>query len=137
MAFEWKRIFTISLVLLCRVYFSGALIDPARGPSDLNKRLQKVAAVHVRGLNSPFSTVLIGLLVAGSTINMFSLIGYIKLMGLVTKNGILQVDFANRERQRGISADCCSGNHFMHRRFDTENGRPFLKAPHNASQVTR
>jgi HAE1 family hydrophobic/amphiphilic exporter-1 len=47
--------------------------------------------------------VLLGLMVAGSTINMFSLIGFIMLMGLVTKNGILLVDFANRERQRGLS----------------------------------
>jgi HAE1 family hydrophobic/amphiphilic exporter-1 len=47
--------------------------------------------------------VLLGLLVAGSTINMFSLIGFIMLMGLVTKNGILLVDFANRERRRGLT----------------------------------
>ncbi|UXN58455.1 efflux RND transporter permease subunit [Phyllobacterium zundukense] len=47
--------------------------------------------------------VLLGLMVAGSTINMFSMIGFIMLMGLVTKNGILLVDFANRERQRGLS----------------------------------
>ncbi|MQB12042.1 AcrB/AcrD/AcrF family protein [Agrobacterium sp. ICMP 6402] len=47
--------------------------------------------------------VLLGLMVAGSTINMFSLIGFIMLMGLVTKNGILLVDFANRERKRGLS----------------------------------
>ncbi|MGK6316734.1 efflux RND transporter permease subunit [Neorhizobium sp. DT-125] len=46
--------------------------------------------------------VLAGLLVAGSTINMFSMIGFIMLMGLVTKNGILLVDFANRERRRGL-----------------------------------
>ncbi|WER18161.1 efflux RND transporter permease subunit [Agrobacterium fabrum] len=47
--------------------------------------------------------VLLGLMVAGSTINMFSLIGFIMLMGLVTKNGILLVDFANRERRRGLT----------------------------------
>jgi HAE1 family hydrophobic/amphiphilic exporter-1 len=46
--------------------------------------------------------VLAGLLVAGSTINMFSMIGFVMLMGLVTKNGILLVDFANRERKRGL-----------------------------------
>lgn len=45
--------------------------------------------------------VLIGLMVAGSTINMFSMIGFFMLMGLVTKNGILLVDFANRERRQG------------------------------------
>ncbi|ALN71902.1 hypothetical protein M673_04180 [Aureimonas sp. AU20] len=47
--------------------------------------------------------VLFGLLVSGSTINMFSMIGFVMLMGLVTKNGILLVDFANRERRRGLS----------------------------------
>ncbi|MGP4751086.1 efflux RND transporter permease subunit [Agrobacterium pusense] len=53
----------------------------------------------------PLSLVgaLAGLMVAGSTINMFSLIGFIMLMGLVTKNSILLVDFANRERRRGLS----------------------------------
>lgn len=49
--------------------------------------------------------VLLDLMVAGSTINMFSLIGFIMLMGLVTKNGILLVDFTNKERQRGLSLD--------------------------------
>ncbi|CVI63414.1 efflux RND transporter permease subunit (plasmid) [Agrobacterium leguminum] len=47
--------------------------------------------------------VILGLMAAGSTINMFSLIGFIMLMGLVTKNGILLVDFANQERKRGLS----------------------------------
>jgi HAE1 family hydrophobic/amphiphilic exporter-1 len=47
--------------------------------------------------------VVLGLMVAGSTINMFSMIGFIMLMGLVTKNGILLVDFANRERRQGSS----------------------------------
>jgi HAE1 family hydrophobic/amphiphilic exporter-1 len=47
--------------------------------------------------------VLLGLMATGSTINMFSLIGFIMLMGLVTKNGILLVDFANQERKRGLS----------------------------------
>lgn len=46
--------------------------------------------------------VILGLLVAGSTLNMFSMIGFIMLMGLVTKNGILLVDFANQERKRGL-----------------------------------
>ena len=47
--------------------------------------------------------VIFGLMVAGSTITTLSLIGFIMLMGLVTKNGILLVDFANRERQSGLS----------------------------------
>ena len=47
--------------------------------------------------------VVLGLLVAGSTLNVFSVIGFLTLMGLVTKNAILLVDFANRERVRGAS----------------------------------
>ena len=40
--------------------------------------------------------VFLALLVAGTTLNIFSIIGFIMLMGLVTKNAILLVDFANR-----------------------------------------
>lgn len=43
--------------------------------------------------------VVLMLLVFGSTLNMFSIIGVIMLMGLVTKNAILLVDFANRARE--------------------------------------
>jgi len=43
------------------------------------------------------------LLVWRSTLNMFSVIGVIMLMGLVTKNAILLVDFAIRARDDGMS----------------------------------
>jgi HAE1 family hydrophobic/amphiphilic exporter-1 len=43
----------------------------------------------------------------GSTLNMFSIIGIVMLMGLVTKNAILLIDFAIRSRQgeHGLGAD--------------------------------
>jgi multidrug efflux pump len=41
--------------------------------------------------------------VFGQTLNIFSQIGMIMLIGLVTKNGILIVEFANQQRQRGLS----------------------------------
>jgi len=47
--------------------------------------------------------VLLALLLFGSTFNMFSMIGFIMLMGLVTKNAILLVDFANQARNRGVA----------------------------------
>jgi HAE1 family hydrophobic/amphiphilic exporter-1 len=47
--------------------------------------------------------VALALLLAGSTLNMFSDIGFIMLMGLVTKNGILLVDFINRARAGGLA----------------------------------
>jgi hydrophobe/amphiphile efflux-1 (HAE1) family protein len=47
--------------------------------------------------------VMLALLVTGSTLNLFSMIGLIMLMGLVTKNAILLVDFANQARKRGAT----------------------------------
>lgn len=47
--------------------------------------------------------VMLALLLWGSTLNIFSMIGLVMLMGLVTKNAILLVDFANHARQRGAS----------------------------------
>jgi HAE1 family hydrophobic/amphiphilic exporter-1 len=44
-----------------------------------------------------------GLALTGSTLNMFSMIGIIMLMGLVTKNAILLVDFTNTLRSRGLA----------------------------------
>ncbi len=38
----------------------------------------------------------------GQTLNIFSQIGIIMLIGLVTKNGILIVEFANKKREQGI-----------------------------------
>lgn len=46
---------------------------------------------------------LIGLAVTGYTLSMFSMIGLLILMGLVTKNGILVVDFTNQLRAQGYS----------------------------------
>lgn len=46
--------------------------------------------------------VFLALLVTGSTLNIFSIIGFIMLMGLVTKNAILLVDFANQGRREGL-----------------------------------
>jgi len=42
------------------------------------------------------------LLIFGSSISIMSLIGIIMLMGLVTKNGILLIDYTNVLRERGI-----------------------------------
>ncbi len=49
--------------------------------------------------------VVLALLLFGSTLSMFSVIGVVMLMGLVTKNAILLVDFAIRAREPGIDAD--------------------------------
>ena len=45
--------------------------------------------------------VVLALILARSTLNLFSIIGFIMLMGLVTKNAILLIDFVNQERRQG------------------------------------
>ncbi|MGN6388241.1 MAG: efflux RND transporter permease subunit, partial [Burkholderiaceae bacterium] len=45
--------------------------------------------------------VFLALMFFRSTLNMFSIIGFIMLMGLVTKNAILLIDFANQARRAG------------------------------------
>ncbi len=45
--------------------------------------------------------VFLSLLLFRSTLNLFSIIGFVMLMGLVTKNAILLVDFANQARKAG------------------------------------
>ena len=48
--------------------------------------------------------VLLALALTRTTFNLFAMIGFIMLMGLVTKNGILLVDFANQaRREQGLS----------------------------------
>lgn len=46
---------------------------------------------------------LLSLWIFGQTLNIFSQIGMIMLIGLVTKNGILIVEFANQSRKKGMS----------------------------------
>jgi HAE1 family hydrophobic/amphiphilic exporter-1 len=46
--------------------------------------------------------VVLALLMFGSALSMFSVIGVVMLMGLVTKNAILLVDFAIRMREEGM-----------------------------------
>jgi multidrug efflux pump len=54
-------------------------------------------------LSVPLATLgaLLSLFATGGSINLYSQIGIILLVGLVTKNAILLVDFANQERARG------------------------------------
>ncbi|MES2682213.1 MAG: efflux RND transporter permease subunit [Pseudomonadota bacterium] len=67
--------------------------------SQFGSFLQPVAIMASMPLS--LAGVFIALLVTGSTLNMFSIIGFIMLMGLVTKNGILLVDFTNQGIREG------------------------------------
>lgn len=52
-----------------------------------------------------FSGAFLGLLLFHQSINIFSLIGFILLMGIVKKNSILLVDFTNQVRSEGVTAN--------------------------------
>ena len=56
-------------------------------------------------LSVPLSMVgaLLALKFSGGTLNVFSQIGLITLVGLITKHGILIVEFANKARQTGMA----------------------------------
>ncbi len=71
-----------------------------------------VLAAQFESFKDPFTIMLtvplaiagamLTLSIFGQTMNIFSEIGMIMLIGLVTKNGILIVEFANKKRERGI-----------------------------------
>jgi HAE1 family hydrophobic/amphiphilic exporter-1 len=56
-------------------------------------------------LSLPFAVIgaLAALLASGQFMSMFAMIGMIMLMGLVTKNGILVVEFTNQLKEQGRS----------------------------------
>jgi multidrug efflux pump len=52
-----------------------------------------------------FTGALIALALTGTTLNIYSEIGLVMLVGLVTKNSILIVEFAKMKREEGMSAE--------------------------------
>jgi multidrug efflux pump len=71
-----------------------------------------VLAAQFESLVHPFTVLLavplavtgalLALKIAGSTLNLYSQIGMILLIGLVTKNSILLVEYANQLKERGL-----------------------------------
>lgn len=104
--------------------FQTALSGPSRDYSESSSNIlfafglalvliYLVLAAQFESFKDPFtimltvplalSGALLSLYVFNQTINIFSEIGMIMLIGLVTKNGILIVEFANQKREMGLS----------------------------------
>ena len=62
-----------------------------------------VLAGAIAKMGIPIGGALMGLLIAQKPLGLFALIGIVLLMGLVTKNAILLVDYALIARQQGQS----------------------------------
>lgn len=58
-------------------------------------------------LSIPFSALgaILALALSGSSMNLYAMLGFIMLIGLVAKNSILLVDFANEQLAVGLSMD--------------------------------
>jgi multidrug efflux pump len=50
-----------------------------------------------------FAGALLGIHICHGTLNIYTEIGLVTLIGLITKNGILIVEFANQQQRRGLS----------------------------------
>ncbi|EGO64925.1 efflux RND transporter permease subunit [Acetonema longum] len=84
-----------------------------------------VLAAQFESYIDPFSIMLalplsiigaiVGLLLTGSELSIMSLIGIIMLMGLVTKNAILLVDFAKQRRAQGVERNQALVDAAVHR----------------------
>jgi HAE1 family hydrophobic/amphiphilic exporter-1 len=74
-----------------------------------------VMAAQFESLTYPFIIILsilfgiagvyLGLMVTGTTLSMMGMVGIIMLIGIVVKNGIVFIDYANLNRERGLSVD--------------------------------
>jgi multidrug efflux pump subunit AcrB len=70
--------------------------------SQFNSFLHPVTVLSILPLS--VAGAAFGLLIAGKTINVFSMIGVLLLMGIVKKNSIILVDYATIMREEGLDA---------------------------------
>ncbi len=90
--------FTDSFSGLLLAFWLGILVAYMVLASQFNNYLHPVAVLFA--LPFSISGALITLFLAGQSLNVYSLIGLILLMGIVKKNSILLVDFTNQSREK-------------------------------------
>ncbi|MDI9631701.1 MAG: efflux RND transporter permease subunit [Acidobacteriota bacterium] len=93
---EFQRSFASLLFAL----FLGILVAYMILASQFNSFLHPVTVLTILPLS--VAGAAFALLATGRSLNIFSMIGLLLLMGIVKKNSIILVDFANQLRERGI-----------------------------------
>ncbi len=82
------------ILSLCFIYLVlAAQFESFRGP-----------LVIMLSVPLSITGALIALYISGGTLNIYSQVGIITLVGLITKHGILIVEFANQKREEGFSS---------------------------------
>jgi hydrophobe/amphiphile efflux-1 (HAE1) family protein len=80
----------------------GVLVAYMVLASQFNSFMHPVTVLSILPLT--VAGALLALLIAGKSINIFSMIGLILLMGIAKKNSIILVDYANQLREQGLGA---------------------------------
>ncbi|MEK6814627.1 MAG: efflux RND transporter permease subunit [Nitrospirota bacterium] len=71
--------------------------------AQFNSYLHPVTIMACLPISLPFG--FLSLMLAGMTLNVYSMIGMLLLFGIIKKNSILQVDYTNTLRARGVPRD--------------------------------
>jgi multidrug efflux pump subunit AcrB len=73
----------------------------------LSAQFESFASAAVIMLTVPFGlgAAIMAIWLSGGTLNYYSQIGLVILIGIMAKNGILVVEFANQLRERGLDVD--------------------------------
>jgi multidrug efflux pump len=88
---------TLALALIFIYLVLSAQFESFVGP------LVIMLTVPLAGIGALLAMYVNAKLGNGGTLNVYSQIGLVMLVGLITKNGILIVEFANQQRRRGLA----------------------------------
>lgn len=94
-----SQVFQESFSSLLFVFMIGLVVAYIVLASQFNSFIQPI--VILMALPFSISGAFIALWLTGQTLNIYSMIGMILLMGIVKKNSIILVDFTNQLRQQG------------------------------------
>jgi HAE1 family hydrophobic/amphiphilic exporter-1 len=93
------------LVKMARAFFLALVLGIVLVYIILAAQFESLIHPFTIMMSLPFAVIggIAGLLIANQFLSMMAMIGFIMLMGLVTKNGILLVEFTNQLKEQGRS----------------------------------